>query len=132
MESEMNAFWDGFEKQALQDTRRQENLAVGVTSILPLGTTLHTALKDPGGGDRGKEWVARMGGAIGGSMLGALAGDYLTGGRGAVFGANVGKVTGEILASNLVHKGKYDARGNLKEQYRRKGPKESSKQKKRA
>jgi len=129
----MNAFWNGFEKRALQETRSMEDLSVGASTLIPLGTTLHTALKDKAGKDSGTEWLARMGGAIAGGALGGAIGrkifkakprslskdlDVLFGKTlGQIAGSVAGVAGGEILASRLVHSGKYDKKGRLKAEY---------------
>lgn len=122
----MEKFFEGFEKEALQLSRGEEDLATGVTSILPLGTTLHTILKSEKGGDRGKEWLGRMGGSIagglGGGLVGVLPGLLLNNPgltqAGGQVGGIAGGVGGEILANRLVHKGKYDEAGVLKKKHR--------------
>ena len=130
----MNAFWAGFEKRALQETRSMEDLSVGASTLIPLGTTLHVALKDKAGKDSGTEWLARMGGTIAGSALGGVIGGKIYKGKrfgglnevltfytgktlGQTAGAMAGAAGGEILASRLVHSGKYDEKGRLKAEY---------------
>jgi len=115
----MNAFWTGFEKRALQETRSMEDLSVGASALPPLGTTLHTAMKDKAGKDSGKEWLARIGGGIAGSALGGVIGAAVSKGNplGLYAGGWAGIVGGEILASRLVHSGKYDEKGRLKAEY---------------
>jgi hypothetical protein len=119
-------FIAGFEKRALQNTRLKEDLATAGTSLLPFGTTLHTALKDKKSGDRGWEW----GGRILGGGVGAIPGKSLiqhgmhSNSKGKVLGGVLatlaGGIGGEVLANRLIHKGKYDAKGNLKAQYKSK------------
>ena len=115
----MNAFWAGFEKRALQETRPMEDLAVGASALAPLGTTLHTALKDKAGKNSGTEWLARIGGAIAGSALGGVIGAAVSKGNplGHYVGGLAGVAGGEILASRLVHSGKYDEKGRLKAEH---------------
>jgi len=122
----MESFWDGFEKRALQNTRLKEDLATAGTALLPFGTTLHTALKDKKSGDRGWEWGGRLlGGAVGASPGKALITSSMhSNSKGKLLGGALatlaGAAGGEVLANRLIHKGKYDAKGNLKAQYKSK------------
>jgi hypothetical protein len=129
-------FWNGFEKQALMQTRHNEDVATALSAALPMGTTLHTALKDDQGGDRFHEWAGRMAGNIVGSLPGvamavASHGDVhdlnriVHTGRGTMKGntalglllAAAGAIGGEVVANRMVHEGKYDDSGKLKKQF---------------
>ena len=119
-------FWNGFEKKALQDTLDKETLVTGLTGYLPLGTTLHTLLKDEKGGDRGKEWLARIGASLGGGILGGIAGlgagsmlgksfeDSLDIARLGVMGGALGA---EMGVPHILHRHKYDKEGKLLPEY---------------
>ena len=117
----MKRFWDGFEKRALQDTRLKEDLVTAATSAVPLGTTLHTALKDKKGGNRGWEWSGR----ILGDYLGYAGGKALmhrmkAGRHLSTAGGYAASAAAEVLANRLIHRGKYDAKGTLKARYKSK------------
>lgn len=112
------SFWRGFQKTALMHKRRDEDLAVAGTSIIPLGSTIHTLAKSKKGGNRGKEWLSRMGGAGAGAVLGSLPGLLAKSPTLSSLGGLAGGAAGEVAASRLVHKHKYDSKGNLKPEYK--------------
>ena len=70
----------GFDKVAKKHSEREKRDSQGALldsaiGLLPLGTTLHSALgKRPKDHSRLGEWGARVGGGIGGAMLGAVPG----------------------------------------------------------
>lgn len=116
------------EKKALMQTRRSEDLATAATSVLPLGTTLHTLAKDGKGGDSGKEWLARLVGAgaggAGGLLLARLLGPKHLNHKNISKAINrqvalgtLGTAGGEVVANRMIHSGKYDDSGKLKEEY---------------
>ena len=111
-------FWNGFEKRALMHKRKDEDLAVAGTSLIPLGSTTHTLAKSKKGGDRGKEWLARMAGSGAGGLVGAIPGILAKKPGLSSLGGLAGAAAGEVAASRMLHKHKYDAKGNLKPEYK--------------
>lgn len=102
----MSSFFEGFEKQALL-SRRVEDVAAGVASLIPGGTLAHTAFADrPEGHSRIKEFIYRKVPSYGtGHAFGALAakaGKNLKAKNNIVRGAKaIGKVVGEVIGSRV-------------------------------
>ena len=121
----MDLFFTGFEKRALQDTRLKEDIATGLTSIIPFGSTAHTLTKKVRGDkDTGIEWLSRMGGNIGAQTLAMSLMKQGPFGRlptkASSAAALVGIPASEILANRWIHGHKYDEKGKLKKKYKRK------------
>jgi len=72
-----SSFFEGFVKRALQETRGKEDAAVALSSVLPFGTTLHTANREGRDGKRLGDFGARTLGALGGVALGGSLGRRL-------------------------------------------------------
>lgn len=109
----MSSFWDGFGKQAMQDTRLGEDAAVAGTGLLPFGAVGHTAMREGRNGKRLGDFGARLAGGIGGSILGGA----LTGGH--MGGAILGSTAGQVVADRMRTGDMYDHKGNLKKEVRK-------------
>lgn len=109
--NKMDSFFDGFEKQALYGTRTQEDVAAGAAGLVPLGTSIHSAIADrPKDHSRFKEWGTRVGLGIGGAVLGSAIGGRSLGG----LGATAGSVAGNVIGSRMTTGKYYNKDGTLK------------------